>query len=192
MSEKGELLNPVVLSEGLQGIVLWIADKSGVGRHFITGSDSSAFTKVDANRQPQLNPDDYDWIDVESDPDASSWRPKGWSKASVIGALQRSVHSHNGVDYSRVEDAAAWIEDDEVVVATGVGHPNLFGGKTIENEAGLTIAKRRGPKDLKMTMGLWDAQAGKLLVPNEVVLLEAEIPTTQLTSEGNYPNTSLI
>lgn len=192
MSERGEHLGSAGLTDGLRGAALWTADKLAVGRHFVTGSDSSAFTKVDAARQPQLDPGDYDWVDVAGDPDANSWRPRGWNTASVIGALQRSVYSHEGVDYSRTLDAVAWVEDDEIVVATGIGRPNLFGGKTIEGEAGLTVAKRRGPEDLKVTMGLWDSQAGKLLVPDEVVLLDAEIPTAGIAQEGNYPHTRLI
>lgn len=192
MSELGEKLSPSALAGGVHAMALHVADKLALGRHFITGSDSSAFVRVNALVQPHLKPEDYDWLDIAADPDASSLRPRSWTRASVVGALQRSMHSHNGIDYTRLQDAVAWLEEGQVVVATGIEDDNLFGGKKIDGENGFTVAKRREPKDRKMTMGLWDGEAGKLLVPSEVVLLEDSIPTAQLAGENNYPNTSLI
>ncbi len=159
----------------------------------MTGSGSPAFIRLNESKQPQLNPDDIDWCEIDGDPEAGRM-PRRWHNVAVL-ATDHTVYDELDPEYLRTpgkaKDAIAWLSEGIVRIGISTDSDNLFGGTVIGGESKFTVAKRQSPDDVRATVGLW-LPAERELIVGKVSIADPSLPMSELVADPQYRHTSVV
>jgi hypothetical protein len=149
---------------------------------------------LEESKQPQLNPDEIDWCEIDGDPDAGRM-PRRWHNVAVL-ATDHTVYDGLDPEYlskpGRTKDAIAWISEGIVRIGVSADADNLFGGTVVGDESKFTVAKRLSTENLRATIGLWLPAEQRLVVGNNVSVLNPSLPINELAADPQYRHTSVV
>ena len=193
MAAIGEQIHPSAITGNVINVAKRMVSNTIPGR-FVTGSNSPAYVRLEVSKQPQLNPDEIDWCEIDADPEAGRM-PRYRHNVAILAAIRTiygGIEKKDMLTPGFTKDAIAWMSEGIVKIGTNPDADNLFGGTVIDDESKFALATRLTPDPVEATIGLWLPDREEFIGAKQVSVVRPSLPIAELAADPQYRHLSVV